>query len=61
MSWVKIDCQTAARRRAAAAEAPMIFVKMCRKARRLWKKTAKVWAASGASRLETLKKDCHSR
>jgi len=35
MSWVKIDCQTAARRRAAAAEPPMIFVKMWRKARRI--------------------------
>ena len=46
MSCVKIDCQTAARKRAAGSELPMMSRKICSKARWIWRKQAKVWRGS---------------
>src|ERR1039458_8631566 len=50
MSWVKMDCQTAARRRAAGMELPMMSRKVNSNARWIWRKQAKVWRGAGAGR-----------
>src|ERR1019366_4922518 len=48
MSWVKMDCHTSARRRAAGMELPMMSRKVNSKARWIWRKQAKVWRGAGA-------------
>ena len=54
MSCVKMDCQTAARKRAAGMELPMMSRKICSNARWIWRKQAKVWRDRGAGASDTV-------